>query len=69
LPLSQTRLHPVERRRQRAKVIILNNRQTLTVITSRHTLGSFGKVADGSQRLCERGADATDRATISRPHM
>jgi uncharacterized protein DUF3631 len=31
LPLSQTRLHPVERRRQRAKVIVLNHGQSAAV--------------------------------------
>ena len=47
LPLSQTRLHPVERRRQRAQIIVLNHRQALTVIACRNTFGSFGKVANG----------------------
>ena len=49
LPLSQTRLHAVERRRQRAEVIVLNHRQALAVVAGRNTFGSFGEVANGSQ--------------------
>ena len=50
LPLSQTRLHAVERRRQRTEVIVLNHRQALAVVAGRNTFGSFGEVANGSQR-------------------
>jgi hypothetical protein len=49
LPLSQTRLHAVERRRQRTEVVVLNHRQPLTVVASRNTLGSLGEVANGFQ--------------------
>ena len=46
LPLSQSRLHAVERRRQRAEVIVLNHRQALAVVAGRNTFGSFGEVAN-----------------------
>ena len=49
LPLSQTRLHAVERRRQRTEVIVLNHRQALAVVTGRNTFSSFGEVANGPQ--------------------
>ena len=55
LPLSQTRLHAVERRRQRSKVIILNHRQPLAVVAGRDTFGSFGEVAKGSKGRREDG--------------
>ena len=54
LPLSQTRLHAVERRRQRAQVIVLNHRQALAVVPGRNPFGSFGEVANGSQGRRER---------------
>jgi hypothetical protein len=50
LPLSQARLHAVERRRERSKVIVLNHRQALAVVTGRNTFSSFGEVANGLQR-------------------
>ena len=57
LPLSQTRLHAVERRRQRAEVIILNYRQPLAVVASCNSFSSLGEVAKRSQRRRERGGD------------
>ena len=57
LPLSQTRLHPVKRGRQRTEVIVLNHRQALAVIAGRDTFSSFGEVANGLQGRRERGAD------------
>ena len=57
LPLSQTRLHAVERRRQRTEVIILNYRQPLAVVASCNSFSSLGEVAKGSQRRRERGGD------------
>jgi hypothetical protein len=47
LPLSQTRLHAVERRRQRAEVIVLNHRQALAVVTGCDTFSSCGEIANG----------------------
>src|ERR1700751_937347 len=38
LPLSQTGLHAIERRRQRTEVIVLNHRQALAVVASRNAL-------------------------------
>jgi len=61
LPLSQTRLHPVKRRRQRAQVIVLNHRQALAVVTRRNTFSPFGEIANGSQRRRERNADGVYR--------
>ncbi len=49
LPLSQTGLHAVKRRRQRAQVIVLNHGQTLAVITGRNTFRAFGKIANRSK--------------------
>src|SRR3954466_5853108 len=49
LPLSQTRLHTVERGRQRTEVIVLHHRQALAVVACRHTLGSFSEIADWPQ--------------------
>ena len=49
LPLSQTGLHAVERRRQRAEVIVLNHRQALAVVAGRNTFSSFREVANGLQ--------------------
>ena len=49
LPLSQTRLHAVERRRQRTEVIVLNHRQALAVVAGRNTFSCFGKIANGLQ--------------------
>jgi hypothetical protein len=46
LPLSQTRLHAVERSREHAQVIILNHRQTLAVVTGRNTFRAFVKIAN-----------------------
>ena len=45
LPLSQSGLHTVERRRERAEIIVLNHRQALAVIAERNTFGSFGEIA------------------------
>src|SRR5262249_12064669 len=57
LPLSQTRLHPVERRRQRAEVVILHHRQALTEITGRNTLSSCREIANGLQEWRVRGPE------------
>ena len=57
LPLSQTRLHAVKRRRQRAEVIVLNHRQALAVVAGRNTFSSFGEVANRAQGRREAGAD------------
>ena len=43
LPLSQTRLHAVERRRQRTQVVVLNHRQTLAEVAGRNTFGSSAR--------------------------
>lgn len=56
LPLSQSGLHAVERRRQRTEVVVLHHRQPVTVVAGRDPLGSFGEVAYGSQGRRERGA-------------
>ena len=48
LPLNQTRLHAVERRRKRTQIIVLNDRQTLAVVTGTHPYSCFGEVANGS---------------------
>jgi hypothetical protein len=53
LPLSQTGLHAVERRRQRTKVIVLIHRQALAVVACRDTFSSVGEVANRSQRRYE----------------
>jgi hypothetical protein len=45
LPLSQPGLHAIERRRERAEIVVLNHRQALAVIAERNTFGSFGKIA------------------------
>ena len=58
LPLRQTRLHPIERSRQRTEIIVLNHWQTPAVIAGRHTLRSFGQIANGPQRRCEHRANA-----------
>jgi hypothetical protein len=50
LPLSQTRLHAVERRRQRPEIIILNHREALAVISGRNALGGSVEVANWAQR-------------------
>ena len=57
LPLSQTRLHPIERRRQRPQIIILNHRQPPTVITSPNPLSPLGKVPNRYKRGREHGAN------------
>ena len=49
LPLSQTGLHAVERRRQRAEVVVLNYRQAVAVVARRYAFRSFGEVANGLQ--------------------
>ena len=41
LPLSQTGLHPVERRGQRTEIVVLNHRQTLAVVACRNTFSSL----------------------------
>jgi hypothetical protein len=68
LPLSQSRLHAVERRRERAEVIVLNHRQPLAVVTGRNTFGSFGKVANGLQGRCEHGGDGDRHGEANRQH-
>ena len=57
LPVSQTRLHAVERRRQRAEVVILHHRQALAEITGRNTLSSCGEIANGLQEWRVRGPE------------
>ncbi len=49
LPLSQTRLHAVERCREHAEVIVLNHRHALTVVAGRNTFGSCGEITNGLQ--------------------
>ena len=49
LPLSQSRLHAVERRRQRAEIVVLHHRQPLAVVPGRNTFSAFGEVANGLQ--------------------
>ena len=57
LPLSQTRLHAIERRGQGAKVVVLHNWQPLAIVPCRNTFGTFGEIANGLQRRRESEAD------------
>ncbi len=56
LSLSQSRLHAVERRSQRAQVVVLNDRQALAVVTGRNTFSAFFEIANGLQGGCETTA-------------
>ena len=47
----------IERRRQRTKVVVLNYRQPLAVVTGCNPFGSFGEVANGLQEWGVRGPE------------
>ena len=49
LPLSQSGLHPVERRGEGTEVIVLHHRQTLAVIPRRNAFGAFSEIPNRSQ--------------------
>src|SRR6201999_1757742 len=55
-PPTQPRLHRIERRRQRAEIVVLDHRQTPAVITGRNTSGALGEVAYRAERRREREA-------------
>jgi len=55
LPLGQTGLHAVERRRQRTQVIVLNHRQPLAEVPGRNAFGSVAPPTANAKAAASMG--------------